>query len=93
VLERHGWTPRAVAEGEETPADFEAAFPGGRGALYGLASNDKMAAFRRPENQVTGIARLFAVGGSTHPGAGLPMVALSARIATEMALSEIAKER
>jgi 1-hydroxycarotenoid 3,4-desaturase len=93
VLRGHGWTPKVIAEGEETPADFEAAFPGSRGALYGLASNDKMAAFRRPENQVKGIARLYAVGGSAHPGAGLPMVALSARIATEMALSEIAKER
>ena len=39
-----------------------------------------MSAFRRPPNRVRGLQNLYCVGGSTHPGAGVPMVALSARI-------------
>jgi phytoene dehydrogenase-like protein len=52
-----------------------------------------MAAFKRPPNQIPGIAGLYAVGGSVHPGAGLPMVALSAKIAAEMALSDLRERR
>jgi phytoene dehydrogenase-like protein len=51
-----------------------------------------MAAFKRPANHVPDIASLYFCGGSVHPGAGLPMVALSARIASRMALGEQSKD-
>jgi 1-hydroxycarotenoid 3,4-desaturase len=88
VLSRHGWTLAPRATYEIAPPDFAARFPSSKGALYGLASNSRMAAFKRPANTLPGIGGLYCCGGSVHPGAGLPMVALSARIATRLALKE-----
>lgn len=88
VLARHGWTLQPSATYELAPPEFAARFPSSRGALYGLASNSRMAAFKRPANTLPGIGRLYFCGGSVHPGAGLPMVALSARIAARLALKE-----
>lgn len=88
VLLRHGWTLTPSATHEIAPPDFAARFPSSRGAIYGLASNSRMAAFRRPANTLPGIGGLYFCGGSVHPGAGLPMVALSARIATKLALEQ-----
>lgn len=86
VLARHGWTHTPTATHELTPADVAARFPSSRGAIYGLASNSRMAAFKRPANTMPGIAGLYFCGGTVHPGAGLPMVVLSAKIATRLAL-------
>jgi phytoene dehydrogenase-like protein len=74
---------------EQTPVDFAQRFPASKGALYGIASNSKTAAFKRPPNQIPGLAGLYLVGGTVHPGAGLPMVCLSARIACNLAVEEL----
>jgi 1-hydroxycarotenoid 3,4-desaturase len=87
VLARHGWTLAPAATHEIAPPDFAARFPSSRGAIYGLASNSRTAAFKRPANTLPGVGGLYFCGGSVHPGAGLPMVALSARIATKLALA------
>ncbi len=76
----------AAAEASVTPVDFAALFPDSRGSLYGAASDTPLSAFRRPENRVRGVRNLYCVGGSTHPGAGVPMVALSARIVADLIL-------
>jgi 1-hydroxycarotenoid 3,4-desaturase len=89
ALARHHWNLQVRAAEEVTPPDFAARFPSSRGALYGLASNSKMAAFKRPPNRVTGISGLYLAGGTVHPGAGLPMVCLSAKMATQLALEEL----
>lgn len=62
-----------------TPADLErdAGAPGG--AIYGTSSNGVRAAFLRPAN-ASPLPGLFLVGGSAHPGGGLPLVAISADI-------------
>ena len=59
-----------------TPNDFEALFPGTGGALYGQASNSWGAFFARPTAR-TRVPGLYLAGGSVHPGAGVPTVALS----------------
>jgi 1-hydroxycarotenoid 3,4-desaturase len=92
VLARYGWNLTPTATRELLPSDFAARFPGSRGAIYGLASNSRMAAFKRPANHIAGIGGLYFCGGSVHPGAGLPMVALSARIATRLALATEPKD-
>jgi len=51
------------------------------GALYGASSNDRMAAFFRHPN-FSKIQGLYFVGGSVHPGGGIPLCLLSAKIAT-----------
>ncbi len=57
------------------------------GALYGASSNDRMAAFFRHPN-FSKIKGLFFVGGSVHPGGGIPLCLLSAKIATNFVKSE-----
>lgn len=53
-----------------------------KGALYGASSNDRMAAFFRHPNFKKGMRGLYFVGGSVHPGGGVPLSLLSARIAS-----------
>ena len=54
-----------------TPADIEHNYRAPGGAIYGTSSNGRMAAFLRPRNRGTK-AGLYLVGGSSHPGGGLP---------------------
>ncbi len=62
-----------------TPADLEAATRAPGGSIYGTSSNGPRAAFLRPANKGP-VPGLFLVGGSSHPGGGLPLVGLSAEI-------------
>ncbi len=50
------------------------------GALYGSSSNNRLAAFFRHPNFSRRIDRLYFCGGSVHPGGGIPLCLLSARI-------------
>ena len=70
-----------------TPHDFERAFPSTGGALYGRASHGWAASFLRQGSR-TRIPGLYCAGGSTHPGAGLPMAALSGRLAAACLLRD-----
>lgn len=51
-----------------------------RGALYGNSSNSRIAAFSRHPNVLRRYRGLFFVGGSVHPGGGIPLCLASARI-------------
>lgn len=51
------------------------------GALYGNSSNNIFAAFLRHPHQNKNIKHLSFVGGSVHPGGGIPLCLLSAKIA------------
>lgn len=62
-----------------TPADLERAVGAPGGSIYGTSSNGPRAAFARPANQ-SPIPGLYLVGGSSHPGGGLPLVGMSAEI-------------
>jgi phytoene desaturase len=62
-----------------TPADLERDTGSVGGSIYGTSSNGTRAAFLRPAN-ASPVPGLFLVGGSAHPGGGLPLVALSAEI-------------
>jgi len=54
------------------------------GALYGTASNDRMAAFFRHPNFSPFLKNLYFCGGSAHPGGGIPLCLLSAKIVDEL---------
>lgn len=54
------------------------------GALYGNSSNNKMGAFFRHPNFSKHIKNLYFCGGSVHPGGGMPLSLLSARLVDEM---------
>ena len=62
-----------------TPADLEQRTGAVGGSIYGTSSNGPAAAFLRPANR-SPVPGLLLVGGSSHPGGGLPLVTLSARI-------------
>ena len=65
------------------PMDLEKRYRAPGGAIYGTSSNGRNAAFRRPNNRGP-LKGLYLVGGSSHPGGGLPMVAVSARIVDDV---------
>jgi len=69
-----------------TPADFHRLFPGTGGALYGAASHGWMALFRRSGSS-SRLPGLYLAGGSVHPGPGVPMAALSGRLAAETVMA------
>jgi phytoene dehydrogenase-like protein len=51
-----------------------------RGSLYGISSNNRLAAFSRHPNFSRTIKGLYFVGGSVHPGGGIPLCLASAKI-------------
>lgn len=64
------------------PRTIESKTSSYQGSLYGTASNSKFAAFLRHPNFKKNIKGLYFVGGSVHPGGGIPLCLLSAKIAT-----------
>ena len=66
-----------------SPSDLERATRAPGGSIYGTSSNGARAAFLRPSND-SGIPGLYLVGGSAHPGGGLPLVGMSAEIVAEL---------
>jgi len=70
-----------------TPTEFAGLFPATGGALYGAASHGWAASFQRQGSR-TRIPGLYCAGGSTHPGAGVPMAALSGRLAAACLLQD-----
>ena len=58
-----------------------------RGSVFGSLSHNLMQmGYMRPHNQHKKYKNLFFVGGSKHPGNGIPMVLLSAKLTTEKIL-------
>lgn len=74
-----------------TPADFERLFPATGGALYGQASHGWTASFTRATAR-SRIPGLYLAGGSTHPGPGVPMAALSGRLAAKALIADLASK-
>jgi phytoene dehydrogenase-like protein len=66
------------------PRDIERLTASHRGALYGSSSNSRFAAFRRHPNVRRKYENLWFVGGSVHPGGGIPLCLASAKIACDM---------
>ncbi|OYU15990.1 MAG: CrtD protein [Alphaproteobacteria bacterium PA4] len=91
-LERCGLSLTPTAQVIVDPAMFEGLFPSTGGALYGRASHGWRASFRRPGSR-SGLPGLWLAGGSAHPGAGVPMAALSGRLVSAAILSDRASTR
>jgi phytoene dehydrogenase-like protein len=75
---------RVRARAVRTPADLERVTGSVGGSIYGTSSNGARAAFLRPANASPAVPGLFLVGGSAHPGGGLPLVTLSAEIVARL---------
>ncbi|MCS6929373.1 MAG: phytoene desaturase family protein [Saprospiraceae bacterium] len=67
-----------------SPPEIEAKTSSHLGALYGYSSNTPLAAFLRHPNFSPRIHKLYFCGGSVHPGGGIPLCLLSAKITSEL---------
>jgi phytoene desaturase len=67
-----------------TPENWESACNISRGSVFGsLAHNLMQMGYFRPHNQHSRYRNLFFVGGSTHPGNGIPNILISAKLTSE----------
>jgi phytoene desaturase len=80
---------RIVVERWFTPLDLERSYNANAGSIYGIGSNSRRTAFLRPPNRDREIRNLYFAGGATHPGGGLPLVALSGKIVSEMVTEDL----
>ena len=94
ILERAGLHIDRQADMTQatTPTQFNTLFPATGGALYGRSSHGWTASFQRP-GAATKIPGLYLAGGSTHPGPGVPMAALSGRAAAARIIADLASTR
>ncbi|MET6991767.1 1-hydroxycarotenoid 3,4-desaturase CrtD [Sediminicola arcticus] len=76
--------PLIMAEHILDPIGIERDTSSYRGSLYGAASNSKFAAFLRHPNFSNSIKNLYFCGGSVHPGGGIPLCLLSAKIVGDL---------
>ena len=65
------------------PVKIELKTSSHQGALYGASSNNRFAAFLRHPNFSKQLKNLFFCGGSVHPGSGIPLSLLSAKIVSD----------
>ncbi|MEY3165956.1 MAG: hypothetical protein RLZZ291_473, partial [Actinomycetota bacterium] len=81
LMEKRGLEVRSRLQVIEirTPADLEMNVNAPGGSIYGTSSNGVRSAFLRAKNR-SPIRNLYCVGGSAHPGGGLPLVGISAEI-------------
>lgn len=81
MLRAHGLVRQPEAAPVITqPADFARRFPASLGALYGRPTHGFLGSFQRP-GSVSNIRGLYLAGGTVHPGAGVPMAAMSGVLA------------
>lgn len=66
------------------PPDIEERTGSVHGSLYGIASNDRLAAFLRHPNRHPRISGLYFCGGSVHPGGGMPLALRSGMICADL---------
>ncbi|MEM6762837.1 MAG: 1-hydroxycarotenoid 3,4-desaturase CrtD [Pseudomonadota bacterium] len=71
-----------------TPTDFDRAFPGTGGALYGQSVHGVRSTMARAGAK-TPVEGLFLAGGSVHPGPGVPMATMSGRLAADAAVEAL----
>ena len=76
--------PLIVSEELLDPRSIEQKTASYQGSLYGTSSNNQFAAFLRHANFSSKIKGLYFVGGSVHPGGGIPLALLSAKIVDDL---------
>ena len=76
-------TKQIISETVIDPRVIESKTSSFQGSIYGNSSNSKFAAFLRQANRSSKIKNLYFCGGSVHPGGGIPLCLLSAKIVSD----------
>jgi phytoene desaturase len=84
VIDRLGVRGRIAVRARRGPADLERETGAVGGAIYGAAPHGRLAPMRRPGPEVRGVRGLLRVGGTVHPGGGLPLVMLGAKTVADL---------
>lgn len=79
IVEERVWNPVGI---ESDTSSY-------KGALYGSSSNDMFAAFVRHPNFSRQVKGLYFCGGTVHPGGGIPLALLSAKITSELIADDL----
>ncbi|MFS0728023.1 phytoene desaturase family protein [Paenibacillus sp. 1P07SE] len=94
-LERLGATGlRQHIEWEHTfiPDDLRSLYGANGGSIYGTVTDRKLnGGFKIPQRSPM-LGNMYFVGGSTHPGGGVPMVTLSGQFAADLIRDDLAKQ-
>jgi 1-hydroxycarotenoid 3,4-desaturase len=88
LMRRCGLRLTPLEEVVTTQREWEGRFPGTGGALYGAPPHGWAASFARPGAR-TALPGLYLAGGGAHPGAGVPMAAMSGRLAVESIVADL----
>lgn len=84
---------RLVFEAKWGPPRYRQALNLAKGSAFGLSHNFLQVGYLRPRNRHDQLRNLYFAGASTHPGTGLPIVLLSARLVSERIHKEIPVRR
>jgi phytoene desaturase len=76
--------PKIISEKVLSPLNIQNQTGSYRGSIYGISSNNRFSAFLRQPNKSRSYKNLYFVGGSAHPGGGIPLVILSGKIASDL---------
>ena len=74
-----------------TPSDFKKQRNNHLGSAWGVEPKLTQTAYFRPHNRSEDIQKLYFVGASTHPGAGVPGVLLTAETTAKLVLDDLIK--
>lgn len=84
----HDLKERIIFEETMGPPDYLNRLNLAKGSAFGLSHNFLQVGYLRPHNRHPHYGNLYFAGASTHPGTGLPIVLLSAKLAVERILKE-----
>jgi phytoene desaturase len=84
AMERYGVQPTVREMHVRTPDDMARDWGAWGGSLYGPSSNSMFAAFLRQQQRSKRFTNLWYVGGSAHPGGGIPLVTVSGMLAARL---------
>ena len=71
-----------------TPNDLQSLYGANGGSIYGTVTDRKLNGGFKIPNKSRVLSNMYFVGGSTHPGGGVPMVTLSGQLTAELILEE-----
>ncbi|HEV8152584.1 MAG TPA: phytoene desaturase family protein [Solirubrobacteraceae bacterium] len=90
VVASLGIDRRVLARAVRSPADLETETGAVGGAIYGDAPHGRLGTLRRPGPHVPGVHGLLRVGGTAHPGGGLPLALLGGELAARELVAQAA---